>query len=214
VIRLWGRLNSINVQKAAWILDELDLAWEHVPAGGDSGRVDTPEFRAMNPHGKVPVLEDEGVAIWESNAIVRYLAARYAQGVLWPLRPAARALVDQWMDWAATTLQPCQMEHFWGWWRTPEAQRDLGFTERLWRMTGDEWRRLDAVLAERPFVAGDRITMADIPAGTLVYRYFTLPLERPELPNVLGWYGRLCSRPAYQRNVMRPYDDLLGRLKP
>ena len=119
LIRVWGRLNSINVQKVMWTLDELDLAYEHIPAGGDFGLLGTPEFRAMNPHGLAPTIDDDGTIVWESNAIVRYLAAEYGDGGLWPSAPRVRALADRWMDWTATALQPHVMGHFWGWWRTP-----------------------------------------------------------------------------------------------
>ena len=123
LIRVWGRLSSANVQKVMWALDELDLAYEHIPAGGDFGLLDTPDFRAMNPHGWVPVIDDDGTIVWESGAILRYLAAEYGDGGLWPSTPRARAAADQWMEWATTTLQPHVNNHFWGWWRTPEAGR-------------------------------------------------------------------------------------------
>ena len=212
LIRVWGRLNSINVQKVMWTLDELDLAYAHIPAGGDFGGLDAPEFRAINPHGKVPVIDDDGTIVWDSNAVVRYLCAEYGDGGLSPHAPRARALVDRWMDWEATTLQPHVMGHFWGWWRTPQAKRDAVMNAELWRAAGADWGKLDAVLARAPYLAGERLTMADIPAGTLAYRYFTLPLERPPLPHVQAWFARLCERPAYQRRVMVPYDDLFGRL--
>jgi glutathione S-transferase len=194
-----------------WTLDELDLAYEHIPAGGDFGLLDTPEFRRLNPHGKVPVIDDNGAVVWDSNAIVRYLAAEYDSGGLWPPDPRMRALADRWMEWEATTLQPHVMGHFWGWWRTPEPRRNAARNAELWQAAGEAWAKLDAALANQPHVAGDRLTMGDIPAGALTHRYFTLPLERPALPNVEAWRARLAERPAYRRYVAIPYDDLFGR---
>src|ERR1022692_3707910 len=124
MITLWGRRNSINVQKVLWTLDEIGLAYEHIDAGGDAGGLDDPAFRAMNPHGRVPVLMDGETAVWESNAIVRYLCAAYAPGVLCAEAPLERAGADAWMDWTLATLQPAIMGLFWGFYRTPAAQRD------------------------------------------------------------------------------------------
>jgi len=212
LIRVWGRFSSANVQKVMWALDELDLAYEHIPAGGAFGGLDTPEFRAMNPNGLVPVIDDDGTVLWESGAIVRYLAAEYGDGGLWPSQPRVRALADRWMEWNATTLQPHVIGHFWGWWRTPEPQRDAAANAELWRLAAADWGLLDDLLATQPYLGGERLTMADIPSGTLAYRYFTLPLERPSLPNVEAWYARLCERPAYRSRVMVSYDELFGRL--
>ena len=125
MLKIWGRRNSFNVQKVLWLVGELGLAHEHIPAGGSFGRLDEPSFRALNPHGRVPVIEDGNLAVWESHAILRYLAARYDCGGLWSADPAERARVDGWMDWSQATLQPdFLMGVFWGYYRTPEWQRD------------------------------------------------------------------------------------------
>jgi len=209
---VWGRLSSINVQKVMWALDEIDLAYEHRPAGGEHGLLDTPEFRAMNPHGWVPVVDDDGTIVWESGAILRYLCAEHSEGVLWPTSPRARAEADQWMEWNQTTLQPSLMGFFWGWYRTPEPQRDARRNAVLLKATAEAMRKLDARLASRPYVAGDHLTMGDIPSGTLLYRYFEMEIERPALPHVEAWYERLSARPAYRQQVMRPFAELKGRL--
>ena len=125
MLRIWGRRSSFNVQKVLWLADELNVAYEHVPAGGDFGGLDAADFRALNPHGRIPVLDDAGLAVWESHAILRYLAAGYGRGVYWEEDPAARAPIDGWMDWAQTALQPAFVGGvFWGYYRTPEAERD------------------------------------------------------------------------------------------
>src|SRR5690349_16958947 len=123
-ITVWGRLDSVNVQKVVWALGELGLAYEHVPAGGKFGGLDAPAYRAMNPNGKVPTLRDGELVVWESHAIVRYLAATYGAGTLWPADPKARAITDQWTDWTATTFQPAWIEVFWKFVRTPKVEHD------------------------------------------------------------------------------------------
>lgn len=212
MLRIWGRRSSFNVQKVLWLAGELGLAYEFVHAGGDFGGLDTPEFRALNPHSRIPVLEDGDLTVWESHAILRYLAARHGEGPFWGDDPGIRARAEGWMDWAQTALQPAFLGGvFWGCYRTPEAERDwpairasLGATTALLRL-------LDGVLATRPFLACDRLSLADIPAGTTLYRYFELDIERPPLPHVEAWYARLRARPAYREHVMVPFDELKGK---
>ncbi len=209
MLKLWGRRSSINVQKVLWTLAELGLPFEQIDAGVASG-LDTAEFRARNPHGRIPVIDDDGAIIWESNAIVRYLAARYSVGALWPQSPAERGVADQWMDWCATGLP--FMDFFWSWYRTPESQRDAVRIAALLAATHRALVTLDAALDGRSFLAGDHLTIGDIPAGTVLYRYFTLEIARPHLPRLEAWYRTLCERPAYRDGVMLPYDELRGRL--
>lgn len=212
MLRIWGRRSSFNVQKVLWLADELGLAYEHVPVGGDLGGVDTPEFRALNPHGRVPVLQDGGVTVWESHAILRYLAARFGPGTFWADDPAVRARADGWMDWAQTALQPAFLGGvFWGYYRTPEEQRNWPAIRAALAECAAQFRLLDAALAAGPFLAGDDLTLADIPAGTTLYRYFELDIARPPLPNVEAWYARLRLRPAYRDHVMAPFDELKGK---
>jgi len=212
MITLWGRPNSINVQKVLWTLDELSLPFEHIDAGGDAGGLDDPAFRAMNPHGRVPVLKDGETAVWESNTIVRYLCAAYGAGRLSPADLTERAQAEAWMDWTLATLQPAISGLFWSWRRTPEPQRDASRNAQLVADCSEAVSRLDAWLASRPYVAGEAFTMADIPAGTLVYRYFELDVPRPGVPAVTAWRARLAERPGYGHRVMRPFGELFGRL--
>jgi glutathione S-transferase len=212
MLRIWGRRSSFNVQKVLWLVGELGLAFEHVPAGGDYGGLDTPAFRALNPHGRIPVLEDGGLAVWESHAILRYLAARYGRGAFWDDDPAARAPADGWMDWAETALQPAFVGGvFWGYFRTPEAERDWPAINASLAATATFFHLLDAALAARPFLAGERLGLADIPAGANLYRYFELDIVRPSLPNVEAWRRRLQDRPAYREHVMVPFDELKAK---
>jgi glutathione S-transferase len=212
MLKIWGRRSSFNVQKVLWLAGELGLDYEHVPAGGDLGGLDTPEFRALNPHGRIPVLQDDGLAVWESHAILRYLAARYGRGRFWDDDPAVRAPVDGWMDWAQSALQPAFLGGvFWGYYRTPEAERDWPAIRSSLAATTALFRLLDGILSKTPFLAGEQLTLADVTAGTNLYRYFELEIERPPLPNVEAWYDRLRGRPAYRAYVMVPFDELRGR---
>jgi len=209
MLKLWGRMSSINVQKVAWTLGELNLAHEQVDVGGRFGGLDSPEFLARNPHGRIPVIDDDGTTVWESNAIVRYLCARYSPDGLWPSSAAARAKSDQWMEWSATSLQPAFMEFFWSWYRTPATMRDEERNAALLARAHSAFAALEPVLAGADL---GRLTMADIPIGSLLYRYFTLEIARPPLPRLEAWYAKLGGRPAYRESVMRPYDELKGRL--
>lgn len=210
-MRLWGRRNSFNVQKVAWLLAELGLQHDHVEVGGSFGGLGEPEFLRRNPHGRVPVLEDGELVLWESHAILRYLATRYGNSALWPTAPGPRALVDRWLDWAQTSLQPAFMDLFWGWYRTPEAARDGARVDAARRRCDTFYGLLDRELADRPWLAGDHFTLADIPAGATLYRWHRIDLPRPALANLSAWYERLAERPAYHAQVMRPCPELWGR---
>ena len=204
MLKVWGRNNSINVQKVMWTVAELGLEHQRIDAGGQFGGLDTPDYGTLNPNRLVPVLEDDGVVVWESNAIVRYLAARYGSGGLWPADPARRAEADRWMDWKITSLQPDMTVVFWGLVRTPPEQRDTARIESAAERLGRTFAILDAHLAGRRFVAGDELTMGDIPVGAACYRYHALPIRRPPLPDLESWYARLQEREAFHNHVMIP----------
>lgn len=210
---LWGRRSSFNVQKVMWLLGELGLPHRHVEAGGAHGGLDTPGFGRMNPHRKVPVLEEDGHVVWESHAILRYLAARHGAPRFWNDDPRIRSEADRWIDWAATSLQPDMLNGvFWGYFRTPEAERDMHAVSAAIARCDAHFAVLDQVLAGRAFLGGDSPSLADIPAGTALYRWFTLDIPRAPAPHVEAWYGRLRQRPAYRAGVMIPYGELKGRL--
>ena len=213
MLTVWGRRSSANVQKVLWLVGELGLPHQHIPAGGDVGGLDDPAFRAMNPHGKVPVIKDGAVVVWESHAILRYLAAVHGADRFWPADPAARAAVDGWMDWAQTALQPAFLGGvFWGGYRTPKARRDEGAVARALDQTVRYLTLVDAQLVDRPFIVGEDLSLADIAIGAHLYRYFELEIDRPALPRLAAWYGRLRGRPAYREHVMVPFAELEGRL--
>lgn len=213
MLKVWGRRSSFNVQKVMWLIGELGLATEHIPAGGSFGGLDDPAFLAMNPHGRVPVIDDEGIVVWESHAILRYLAARYGGSAIWPDDAGGRALLDRWMDWAQTTLQPDFLTGvFWGFYRTPDDHRNWPAIRENIARCARHVQLLDSALEGREFLGGDTLTLADVPAGTALYRYFELDIERPRAPRVEAWYRRLQERPAYLEHVMVPFGELRGRL--
>lgn len=213
MLKIWGRRTSFNVQKVMWLIGELDIAYEHIPVGGNFHGLDTPEFLAMNPHERIPVISDNGIIIWESHAILRYLAARYGHTRFWSDDAAIRSQADRWMDWSQTTLQPDFLTGiFWGFYRTPEPQRNWNAIQESIKRCAKHFQLLDSILKNQPFLGGNTITLADIPAGTTLYRYFELEIERPVIPHVEAWYKRLQEHPAYCEHVMIPFDEMKGRL--
>jgi glutathione S-transferase len=213
MLTVFGRRSSFNLQKVMWLVGELAIEHRHIEAGGQFGGLDTPQFVAMNPHGRVPVIDDGGTIVWESHAILRYLAARYGSGRFWSEDAGERSQADRWMDWSQTALQlDFLMGVFWGFFRTPEAERDWPAIRAKVARCAGHFRLLDQMLADRRFLGGDALTLADIPAGTCLYRYFELDIERPSVPNVEAWYGRLRERRAFREHVMVPFAELRGRL--
>ena len=213
MLKVWGRRSSFNVQKVMWLVGELGLAHEHIDAGGRAGGLDSPAFLAMNPHGRVPVIADGDAIVWESHAILRYLAARHGAGRFWSDDPVPRANVDGWMDWSHTALQPdFLMGVFWGFYRTPEDKRSWGAINAALSRCATHFGRLDRLLEGRSFLLGETLSLADITAGTSLYRYFELEIERPSLPQVERWYRTLQQREAYRAHIMIPFGELRGRL--
>ncbi len=204
MLKIWGRPNSINVQKVMWLVGELGLEHQRINVGGAFGGLDSEAYGAMNPNRRIPVLEDGTTVVWESQACVRYLAAQYSQGQFWPETPAERSIADRWMDWKVTTLLPHLHVCFWGMIRTPEAERDMDAISRSAKQAGEVWQIFDRFLKGRAFVLGERLTMGDIPLGCAFYRYSNLQIERPSLPEIERWYDSLKSRLAFQEHVMIP----------
>lgn len=204
MLTLWGRHNSTNVKKALWCLEELKVPYTRIDAGGAFGVVAEPDYIAKNPNQLVPCLEDETLVVWESNAIVRYLAAQYGDGSLWCSDPAQRAQADKWMDWVTSTLAAPFRTVFWNMVRTAPEQRDMPAVQ----LALGECARLlaiaDETLKQQPYLSGAALGMGDIPLGCFAYAWFEMPVERPDLPYLLEWYQRLQQRPAYQTAVMTP----------
>ncbi len=204
MITLWGRRNSINVMKVMWCLDELGLEYQRIDAGMAFGVVGEADYGRLNPNRKVPTIADGDTVLWESNVIVRYLAARYGEGRLCPSDPAGRARCEQWMDWQQTTLHPDLTWVFQRQVRTnPEPLSAADRAARGARLAAT-WTLLDVHLAGRDYIAGDEFTMADIPLGAACWRWLALDLERPPLAHLEAWHARLCQRPAFREHVMQP----------
>jgi glutathione S-transferase len=203
MIKVWGRLTASNVQKVMWCVDELGVAHEHIHIPFGRARQD-PAYLAINPNGRVPTIEEDGFILWESNSCVRYIAARFGAGTLWPTDPRVRADAERWMDWQLTTLSEPSDTIFIGLVVKQPEQRDMAAIAAATKRLNALWAIVDKVLATRKFVAGDDLTIGDIPMGIAAHRWFTIPVERDRHPNVEGWYGRLIDRPAFKKNVMNP----------
>lgn len=213
MLTVYGRASSSNVQALVWALGELGCDYERLDFGEKFGGLDTPEFRAMNPHGRIPVLVHDGIPLFETGAILRYVARVFGSEEFWPRDPLARAQVDQWAEWAKRHVaETFTGPVFWRVVRTPAARHDKPAIAKALAALEAELQRADAQLSGRPFLAGADLTLADIQFGHVLFRYFDIEIPRPSLPNVEDYYNRLTKRAAFQRAVMLPYDDLRNTL--
>lgn len=200
MLKIWGRLNSVNVKKALWALEELGLPYHRINAGMQFGVNKTPEYLKMNPTGLVPTIDEDGFVLWESHTIVRYLAAKHGAGTLWPTDLKVRADAERWMDWTFTFLAAFRPV-FWGLVRTPVEKRDVKAIEESRKKCAELLAIPDQALAGRSFLAGEAFTMGDIPLGCHVQLWMRLPIERPAHPHLTAWFNRLCARPAFKEIV-------------
>jgi glutathione S-transferase len=200
---VWGRATSSNVMKVLWGLGELYLPFERIDVGGSFGKTDTPQYRAMNPTGLVPTLQEGDFTLWESNAILRYLCNAYAPAsALWPQDARARGNIDRWMDAQQSVLNRPMVVVFWGLVRTPADKRDPAAIAQGIADAAKAYGMIEPLLAKHDFIAGADFTLADIPWGVHAHRWFNMDFDRPALPNLHAWYRRLCDRPAYQQHVV------------
>ena len=197
MLKIWGRKNSINVQKVLWCCGELNLPFERVDAGMEHGVNSTPQYKAMNPNGLVPTIDDDGFILWESHAIVRHLARKHGKGTLWPADEKVCADADRWMEWYDTTLWNNLRPVFWNLVRVEPDKRDMKLVEESRKKTASDLKIVENNLAGRDYMAGKVLTMGDIPMGVAVHRWFSLPIERPDFPRLAAYYQRLKQRPAY-----------------
>ena len=203
MLKVWGRTTSSNVQKVMWAIGELGLTYERVDIGGPFGKNNEPAYLAMNPNGLVPTLEEDGgFVLWESNSIVRYLAAKHGPGKLEPKDLRAQASAGRWMDWQLSVAGPAITPVFWGLIRTPPEKRDAAAIDAAKVKTNAVMKILDAQLAKTAFVAGDTLSTGDIPVGIVAYRYRRLIPDHPKLDNLERWYASLEKRPAFQEHVV------------
>ena len=204
MLKIWGRKNSINVQKVLWCCDELGLDYERVDVGGPFGGNRDPEFLAINPNGLVPAISDDGFTLWESNVIVRYLAAKHGAGTMYPDGLRERADAERWMDWQVGTLWASMRPVFIGLIRTAPEERDETAIESFRSRTVEFWNVMENHLEGRDYVLGDALTMADVPIGVSIHRWSQLPIERPPTPNLEAYHRRLLERPAFAKTVTMP----------
>jgi glutathione S-transferase len=205
-LTIWGRANSVNVQKVLWCLRELDLAYDRIDAGMAFGKNNEPAYLAMNPNGRVPTLVDGDFVLWESNSVMRYLCLAYGRGS--PIYPAAakqRAAVDRWLDWTLSTLQPVDRPVFWALVRTPVEQRDMAAIQKDVDAEAVVWRIVENQLATRRFIEGDDFTIADIAVGAYARRWLGVEgVAKPKLPQLERWFAQFAGRPGFAQFVAPP----------
>lgn len=204
MLKIWGRKNSINVQKVLWCCGELGLEYDRVDAGGAFGGTDDPEYLRLNPNGLVPAISDEEFTLWESNVVVRYLAAEHSFGTLYPDDLQRRGEAEKWMDWQLGTLWARMRPVFIGLIRTSPEELDDAAVESFRQQTIEAWDLIEAHLEGRSYALGDNLTMADIPLGVSIHRWNQLPIERPSTPNLDAYYERLMQRPSFEKTVTIP----------
>ena len=202
MLKLWGRNTSSNVQKVLWALAEMKIPFERIDAGGAFGKTTEPFYVAMNPNSRVPTLEEEdGFTMWESNSIIRYLAAKHAAAVLEPADLKLRARAQMWMDWQLAVIGPAITPVFWQLIRTPPDKRDHKAIATGKEQTIAAAKIMDGQLGRTPYMAGDAFSYGDIPVGIMIYRYMQLIPERPATPSLDRWYAAISSRPAFREQV-------------
>ena len=205
MLEIYGRKNSNQVIQLMWTVAELKLDHVRYNVGGSFGGLDTTEYHALNPNRLVPTINDNGFVLWESYAIIRYLCREYGYGSLWPSHSQEAALADQWMEWTNSRFMSTFFPVFWGLIRTAAVDQDAEKIELSAHKTGELLKIFEAHLNDRPYVTGSHFTMGDIPLGSMMFKYFTLDIERPHLPNIEAWYGRLSERENYQAHAMNPF---------
>jgi glutathione S-transferase len=202
VIKIWGRKTSSNVQKAMWAIGEIGLPYERIDIAGPFGKNREAAYLAMNPNGLVPTLEEEdGFLLWESNSIVRYLAAKHRATVLEPADLRMRANASKWMDWQLAVAGPAIFECFWGLIRTPPEKRNHAAIEESKTKTTAAMTMVDQQLAKTAYLAGDGFSYGDIPVGIIAYRFRQLVPERPPLPNFERWYAAISARQPFKDHI-------------
>jgi glutathione S-transferase len=205
-LKIWGRANSVNVQKVLWCLAELDIAYERIDAGMQFGRNTEADYLDMNPNGRVPTLVDGDFVLWESNSIMRYLCLAYGKGKpIYPDAPKRRAAVDRWLDWTLSTVQPVDRPVFWALVRTPPEKRDMAAIQKDVDAEASVWRIADRHLSTRRFIEGDDFTLADIAVGAYARRWLGVEgVTKPKLPHLERWFAEFADRPGFAKFIAPP----------
>ncbi|MEM9044740.1 MAG: glutathione S-transferase family protein [Pseudomonadota bacterium] len=208
-ITVWGRDTSSNVQVVMWAMGELGLEYIRHDIGHTYGGTDTPEYLAMNPNGRVPTIQDGDLTLYESQAILRYLAAKYGDTHFWPDDLAVRAELDLWCEWIRTTFQPhFNYKIFWQKVRVGAADRDEAQIALDAENLKPLMAQLEARIGAGPYLNGEHLCWADVVVGHLLYRYYTIDFDKASTPNLDTYYERLAARPAYAAHAMVSYEPL------
>ncbi len=202
MLKILGRKNSSNVQKVLWCCAELGPNFTREDVGGQFGKNREPEYLALNPNGLIPTVIDDDFVLWESNTIIRYLVAKYADETFYPADTQTRAKGETWMDWQLSTVAPTIWPVFSGLIRTSPEERDHAAIANARDKLADVMKILDNALGRTDFMAGSSLSVGDIPVGIMTYRWFTLDIVREDMPNLERWYDRLTRRPGFQEHVM------------
>ena len=207
MLEVWGRKNANQVIQVLWTLSELGINYKRYSIGTETGDLETEEYKSLNPNSKIPTIRDNGFVLWESHAVIRYLAKQYGLGSLYPDDPQKAALSDQWVTWSTDSFMGTFFPVFWQLVRTEETDRDYEKIAEMAKKSSEILEVLNAHLINNHFVAGDEFTFGDIPLGVLIHKYFVLDIERPSLTGIEAWYKKLSERPAFQEHAMQPFGN-------
>ena len=207
MLEIWGRKNANQVIQVLWTLAELELDYQRHSIGTRNGDLETEEYKSLNPNSKIPTIRDNGFVMWESHAIIRYLARQYGLGTLYPDDPQKAAMSDQWMTWSTDSFMGTFFPVFWQLVRTEESERDYKKIAEMAKQSSEILQILEDHLVKNNFVAGEQFTYGDIPLGVLIHKYFVLDIERPSLPGIEAWYERLSIREPFQEHAMQPFGN-------
>jgi len=207
MLEIWGRKNANQVIQVLWTLAELEIDYQRHSIGTQNGDLETEEYKSLNPNSKIPTIRDNGFVMWESHAIIRYLARQYGLGTLYPDDPQKAAMSDQWMTWSTDSFMGTFFPVFWQLVRTEESERDYKKIAEMAKQSSEILQILEDHLVKNNFVAGEQFTYGDIPLGVLIHKYFVLDIERPSLPGIEAWYERLSIREPFQEHAMQPFGN-------
>lgn len=207
MLEIWGRKNANQVIQVLWTLAELEIDYQRHSIGTRNGDLETEEYKSLNPNSKIPTIRDNGFVMWESHAIIRYLARQYGFGTLYPDDPQKAAMSDQWMTWSTDSFMGTFFPVFWQLVRTEESERDYKKIAEMAKQSSEILQILEDHLVKNNFVAGEQFTYGDIPLGVLIHKYFVLDIERPSLPGIEAWYERLSIREPFQEHAMQPFGN-------
>ena len=207
MLEIWGRKNANQVIQVLWTLAELELDYQRHSIGTRNGDLETEEYKSLNPNSKIPTIRDNGFVMWESHAIIRYLARQYGLGTLYPDDPQKAAMSDQWMTWSTDSFMGTFFPVFWQLVRTEESERDYKKIAEMAKQSSEILQILEDHLVKNNFVAGEQFSYGDIPLGVLIHKYFVLDIERPSLPGIEAWYKRLSLREPFQEHAMQPFGN-------